>query len=112
MPQTFGIGHAVKMLEVAEGVQIEPAMTTNSLAVLKRMVAVENFVTLIGEFAARREVASGELTTVPVDHPVFQSTHARLIVRTGRLLTPGPMELLKWIQRRLSVFSVEGVHMS
>ncbi|AXF00494.1 LysR family transcriptional regulator [Paraburkholderia hospita] len=111
MPQTFGIGHAVKMLEIAEGMQIEPAMTTNSLAVLKRMVAVENFVTLIGEFAARREVASGELTTVPVDHPVFQSTHARLIVKTGRLLTPGPMELLKWIQRRLSVFAVEGVHM-
>ncbi|MBN3762972.1 LysR family transcriptional regulator [Burkholderia sp. Ac-20365] len=105
MPQTYGIGHAVKMLEIAEGMQIQPAMTTNSLAVLKRMVATENFVTLIGEFAAQREVASGELTTVPVDHPLFQNTHARLLVKTSRPLTPGPLELLKWIQERLSMFS-------
>jgi DNA-binding transcriptional LysR family regulator len=81
-------------------------MTTNSLAVLKRMVATENFVTLIGEFAARREVASGELTTVPVDHPLFQGTQARLLVKSSRALTPGPLELLRWIQQRLSVFSV------
>ncbi|MEM5370395.1 LysR family transcriptional regulator [Paraburkholderia azotifigens] len=105
MPQSFGIGHAVKMLEIAEGMQIQPAMTTNSLAVLKRMVAAENFVTLIGEFAARREVASGELTTVPVDHPLFQGAQARLLVKSSRALTPGPLELLRWIQQRLSVFS-------
>jgi DNA-binding transcriptional LysR family regulator len=105
MPQTFGIGHAVKMLEIAEGMQIEPVMTTTSLTVLKRMVADGNLVTLIGEFAARREVDSGELTTVPVDHPLLRSTHARLLVKASRSLTPGPMELLKWIQQRLPVFS-------
>ncbi|KGW45228.1 bacterial regulatory helix-turn-helix, lysR family protein [Burkholderia pseudomallei MSHR684] len=31
MPPTFGIGHVVKMLELAENIEIRPTLTTNSL---------------------------------------------------------------------------------
>jgi DNA-binding transcriptional LysR family regulator len=105
MPPTFGIGHVVKMAELAENVTIRAAMTTNSLSALKRFVTADNFMTLIGEFAAYREIASGELTTVPIAHPLFEGAQARVLVKTDRPLAPGPLELLKWIRERMPMFS-------
>jgi DNA-binding transcriptional LysR family regulator len=105
MPATFGIGQAAQMLEFAENIQIRPTLTTNSLTALKRFVASENFVTLIGEFAAYRELASGELVIVPIDHPLFQGTKARLLVKSARPLAAGALELLEWILRRMSMFA-------
>ncbi|MFM0728826.1 LysR family transcriptional regulator [Paraburkholderia strydomiana] len=105
MPPTFGIGHVVKMAELAENVTIRATLTTNSLSALKRFVTAENFMTLIGEFAAYRELASGELTTVPIAHPLFEGAQARVLVKTDRPLAPGPLELLKWIQECMPMFS-------
>jgi DNA-binding transcriptional LysR family regulator len=105
MPPTFGIGHLVKMTELAENVAIGATLTTNSLSALKRFVTVDNFMTLIGEFAAYREIASGELTAVPIAHPLFSGARARVLVKTGRPLAPGPLELLRWIQERMPMFS-------
>lgn len=108
MPSTFGIGHVVSMLELAENISIRPTITTNSLSALKRFVTAENFVTLIGEFAAYRELASGELTTVPIAHPLFEGVQARALVKTGRPLAAGPLELLSWIQERMPMFATRG----
>jgi DNA-binding transcriptional LysR family regulator len=105
MPPSFGIGHVVKMLETTDGFAIRPALTTNSLGALKRIVATENFMTLIGEFAARRELASGELAVVPIAHPLFASAQARLLVKTGRPLAAGPQALLDWILARMPMFA-------
>ncbi|MEA3113078.1 MAG: hypothetical protein QOG58_2877 [Caballeronia sp.] len=105
MPSTFGIGHVVSMLELAENITIRPTITTNSLSALKRFVTVELFMTLIGEFAAYRELASGELTTVPIAHPLFEGVQARALVKTGRPLAAGPLELLNWIQERMPMFA-------
>jgi DNA-binding transcriptional LysR family regulator len=104
MPPTFGIGHVVKMLELAENITIRPTMTTNSLRALKRFVSAENFVTLIGEFAAYKELASGELTTIPIAHHLFEGAQARVLVKTDRPLAPGPLEMLRWIQERMPMF--------
>jgi DNA-binding transcriptional LysR family regulator len=105
MPSTFGIGHVVKMLEVAENIELRPALATNSLTALKRVVTAGEFVTLIGEFAAYREIAGGELTALPIRHPLFETTHARLIVKQGRPLAAGPLKLVRWIEEKLPVFA-------
>jgi DNA-binding transcriptional LysR family regulator len=105
MPPSFGIGHVVKTTELAENVPIPATLTTNSLCALKRFVTAHNFMTLIGEFAAYREIASGELTTVPIAHPLFSGAQARVLVKTGRPLAPGPLELLRWIEERMPMFS-------
>jgi DNA-binding transcriptional LysR family regulator len=105
MPATFGIGHAAKMLEFAENIEIRAALTTNSLTALKRLVASDNFVTLVGEFAAYREIAAGELTIVPIDHPLFRGAKARVLVKAGRPLVAAAHELLEWILRRMNMFA-------
>jgi DNA-binding transcriptional LysR family regulator len=99
MPATFGIGQATEMLAFSENIEIKPALTTNSLTSLKRIAATGRFVTLIGEFAARREIDAGELVTVPIDHPLFRGTQARVLVKSGRPLVAAASELLDWILR-------------
>jgi DNA-binding transcriptional LysR family regulator len=105
MPGSFGIGQAVDMLSRAEGVSIRPALTTNSLAALKRIAATGNFIALVGEFAAQREVRAGELATVGIDHALFRAIHARVLVRAGRPLAAAPDELLQWILRHMTMFA-------
>lgn len=105
MPATFGIGQATEMLAFTENIQIRPALTTNSLTALKRVAATGNFVTLIGEFAARREIDAGELAVVPIAHPLFSGTQARVLVKSGRPLAAAPSELLEWILRRMKIFA-------
>ena len=105
MPGSFGIGQAFDMLAHAENLQIRPALTTNSLTALKRVAATGNFAALVGEFAAHREVAAGELAIVPVDHALFRGIHARVLVRSGRPLAAAPNELLDWILARMPMFA-------
>ena len=105
MPGSFGIGQAVQLLAHAENVEIRPALTTNSLAALKRLAASGDFVALVGEFAARREVEAGELAVVAVDHALFRGIHARVLVRAGRPLAAAPRELLDWILRDMPMFA-------
>jgi DNA-binding transcriptional LysR family regulator len=104
MPARFGIGHAATLLEFAENIEIRPTLITNSLTALKRFVASANCVTLIGEFAAYREIAAGELTVVPIDHPLFRGIKARLLVKSGRPLVAAAHELLDWMLRRMTMF--------
>jgi len=105
MPGSFGVGQAVGLLSHAENVEIRAALTTNSLTALKRVAATGNFVALIGEFAAHREVAAGELAVVPIAHALFRAIHARVIVRAGRPLAAAPDELLAWILRDMTMFA-------
>ena len=103
MPATFGIGHAIEMLTRSEGIEVRATLTTNSLTALKRIASQGRFVTLIGEFAARREIDAGELAVVPIDHALFAGTQARILVKSGRPLAQAAGELLKWI-RGMSMF--------
>lgn len=104
-PSTFGVGHAIKMLEYAEKIELRPVLVSNSLAALKRLVESGDFVTLLGEFAAYREVANGSLAAVPIDHPLFQSVEAKILVKSGRPLTAPAQELLNWMLQRLPMFT-------
>lgn len=104
-PTTFGIGHAIKMLEYAEKIEIRPALVSNSLAALKRLVASGDFASLVGESAAYREIAKGSLAAVLIDHPLFLSVEAKLLVKSGRPLAAPAQELLNWMLQRLPMFT-------
>jgi DNA-binding transcriptional LysR family regulator len=104
MPPAFGIGHVVKMLEMTDDVSVRASVTTNSLSALKRLVAGGRFAALIGEFAAYREIAQGELAIVPIAHPLFENTQAKVLVKAGRPLAQGPQEVLEWILRGMGMF--------
>ncbi|GAA0766029.1 LysR family transcriptional regulator [Ideonella azotifigens] len=101
MPASFGVGKLIEMLAFTESIAIRPTLTTNSLTALKRMAASGHFLTLIGEFAAQREIESGELVALPVDHAMFRNAQAKLLVRAGRPLVAAANELLDWLLMRM-----------
>ena len=105
MPASFGVGHALSMVEFAENISIRATLVSNSLTALKQFVGYNNFMTLIGEFAAYREIAAGTLAVVPIDHPLFMGTQARLMVKAGRPLPAAALELLSHITRHMSMFA-------
>jgi DNA-binding transcriptional LysR family regulator len=104
MPAEFGLGKAVQLLAYSENLEIRPTFMTNSLASLRRFVANSNGITFIGGFSALREIANGELVTLPIDHPLFKKVKARLLVKSGRPLPMAATELLQWIRKRLIMF--------
>ncbi|MFM0212655.1 LysR family transcriptional regulator [Paraburkholderia sediminicola] len=105
MPPAFGLGQAVQMLAFADNLQIRPTLTTNSLTVLKRFVKKGEGATLMGSFAAMHEIAAGELIALPIEHPLFASAKARILVRAGRPLATAADELLRWMLERMSMFN-------
>jgi len=105
MPPAFGLGQIVQMLAYAENIQIRPTLTTNSLAVLRHFVKRHHGITLIGAFAAYRELGSGELVTLPIAHPLFEAAKARLLVKAGRPLGVAADTLLGCIVRDMSMFA-------
>ncbi|MGY2288262.1 LysR family transcriptional regulator [Pseudomonas sp. SDO528_S397] len=104
-PPTFGIGHAIALLENAEKIQVRPALVSNSLAALKRLVASGEFASLAGEFAAYREIDNGELASVSVDHPILRAVEAKLLVKSARPLAAPAQALLDWMLARLPMFA-------
>lgn len=105
MPPAFGLGQVVQMLAYTENVQIRPTLTTNSLAVLRHFVKRHDGITLIGGFAAYRELQSGELVTLPIAHPLFEAAKARLLVKTGRPMGVAANTLLDCILRDMQMFA-------
>jgi DNA-binding transcriptional LysR family regulator len=108
-PTTFGIGHAIQMLEYAEKIEIRPVLVSNSLAALKRLVAGGDFASLLGEVAAYREIATGSLVALPIDHPLLRGVEAKLLVKSGRPLAAPAQELLDWVLRRMPMFGSASV---
>ncbi|ATG21680.1 LysR family transcriptional regulator [Ralstonia pickettii] len=105
MPPAFGLGQVVQMLTYAEHIPIRPTLTTNSLGVLRSFVKRNNGMTLIGAFAAYRELRSEELVTLPINHPLFKAAKARLLTKAGRTLGVAAETLIALILRDMSMFA-------
>lgn len=104
MPPAYGLGQVIDMLAYAEHLRITPALTSNSLAVLKRFILRGNALTLTGEFAAVNEISHGALTSLPVSHPLCEGAQARILIKSGRPLSSAAGELLQWILTRMPMF--------
>ncbi|HDR9487183.1 LysR family transcriptional regulator [Burkholderia aenigmatica] len=105
MPPAFGLGQVAQMLAYTENLPIRPTLTTNSLAVLRHFVKRHEGVTLIGAFAAYRELESGELVALPIEHPLFDSAKARLLVKMGRPLGVAADTLLNCLLHDMKMFA-------
>ena len=108
MPVTFGLGQLVQALAFADNLRLAPVLTANSLHALIRFAKAGRGVVFATAFAARAELEAGTLISRPVDHPLFSSAQARVLVRGGRPLSKGADELLKRILHDMTVFQRHG----
>jgi DNA-binding transcriptional LysR family regulator len=104
MPVAFGLGQLMQALAFAENLRLAPVLTVNSLHVLIRFAKAGRGVVFATTFAARAELEARTLISRTIDHPLFSSAQARVLVRTGRPLSKGADEILKRILSDMTVF--------
>jgi len=104
MPPAFGLGQAALLIAFSEGLTLKPTLVSNSLAALRRFVVNGKGVTFIGSFSAFREIDSGDLMALEIDHPLCQNVYARLLVKHGRPLSIAAQEVLRRVKERMPMF--------
>lgn len=105
MPQGYGVGRLVELLEYAEHIRLRPTLSSNSVAGIKRFVQQTDGVTLIGVGpAVTPEIASGQFVALDVAHPLCASAQVQLLVRQGRPLPTAASRLLDEIRLQFAVF--------
>ena len=91
---SFRTRQLLKMAEMLEHTSLQPDITSNSIVLLKNLVANGEYLTLLPMLAVSEEVARGEFVAVRVDSSSLQDTSVHLISRLGRHLTPAPLRLM------------------
>lgn len=94
---SFKTRQLLRVAEAAERVTLQPAITANSLVMLKDLIRTGDFLTLLPLLAVSREVGRGELIAVPFQSNVLQDTSVQLMSRLGRHLPPAAHRLLNML---------------
>lgn len=105
MPASFGIGKAIETIAYVEHLQLNVAFSTNSVRSLIRYVRNNQTITFVGAHNAVAEEELGDVVALRVDHPLFLSSTACIIVKSGRAPTKAARALLGQIRSRSQIFS-------
>jgi len=103
---SYGTRQLLGLAEYAAKVKLTPALTSNSINVLKQFVRSGLGVTVLPEFAVTAELESGELHAIPIDDPVLEAAEAHLITRTGRKLSVAANRLVSYCSSLMQAFQV------
>lgn len=100
---SFGIRQILTLAEHQLGVTLNPTLTCNNIAMLKRY-SMQGGVTLLPAFVVDEEVQAGRLRTLPLHNEVFASSRVHLISRLGRQMSVGSSRLLALLLQEMSAF--------
>lgn len=101
MHEAYGTRQLVDAAMLLDRVRLAPAITTNSLSVLKRLVASGQTYTLLSPIAVAAELELGELAAIPVENALLSNSEAHLITRVGRQLSPAANRLLQHLSAQM-----------
>ena len=102
--KTYGTRQVVEAAMMMEKVRITPTITTNSMVLLKHFVMSGLGITLLPPFAARHEIASGGLCSIPINNPLLLGSEAHIITRVGRKLSMAANRLMQHLGSKMQVF--------
>ncbi len=91
---SFRTRQILKEVEIAEGITLQPSVTSNSIGLLKNLLQSGDLCTLLPLLAVAEEVERGEFAAVEVHGAALNGTSVHLMSRLGRRLTPAPLRLI------------------
>jgi len=91
---SFRTRQLLQIAEADEGVSLQPSLTSNSLTLLKSLLNVSEFVTVMPLLAVSKEIENGQFAAVPIDSPALHEASVQLISRLGRRLPPAPLRMI------------------
>ena len=98
----YRIRQLIHAAEQEEGVFLEAAMTTNSLALIIDFIKSGRGVSILPELVVQEELSTGEAHAVPTRNKTLNATKTSLIARLGRQLPIGAHRLSVDIERHLN----------
>lgn len=104
MPEDYGLGQITKLVAYSENIAIKPVLKTNSLSVLRQFVMNGDGATLIGGYSTFREIGTGELVALPIEHHLLLAARAELLVRKNRPLSVAAEEVVRRMRAEMSMF--------
>ncbi|VVE00917.1 LysR family transcriptional regulator [Pandoraea morbifera] len=104
MHGAYGTRQMMELAEQSEKRRLSPAVTTNSISVLKHFVRAGLGATFLPAFAVSQEIDAGILCALPIDHPILNRAEAHLVTRAGRRLSGAANRLLTHLASKMEAF--------
>lgn len=99
---SFRIRSLLEIAEREERVALQPLITTNSMLLMIECAMRGLGIAVMSELPVSRQIASGELVAISIDHPILKGTTADVITRLGRQMPSGAQLILDSLRRILS----------
>lgn len=100
-PRHFRLRQILAAAEMRSGVYLEPAITTNSIFVMREMVRQGVAAAILPQFSIWAELTEGSLVSVAIADDAMEDTTLSLILRAGRQLEGAPARLLNLIEAQV-----------
>ena len=97
----FRMRQLLHMAEVKAGLHLEPAITTNSMELLRQLVRRGSAITILPAFCVGDDVRSGGLIATEINEPLLNDTRTHVLTRGGRRLSPAARHLMQMVGSRL-----------
>lgn len=101
-PVSFGTRQLLENAARSDGLSLQFVITSTSSTVLYQYTEDSNSIAFGPAFAVRREVATGALVAIEIDHPALKRASAHLITRTGRNLSPSAHRMMEHLRLHLA----------
>ncbi|WP_322059964.1 LysR family transcriptional regulator [Paraburkholderia sp. J63] len=101
---TYGTRQMLQAVEFAERISLDPLVTTNSINIMKQFAKSELGIVVLPAFAVATELEAGELTAIPIEHPILENAEAHLVTRVGRKLSVAANKMLQMMSSQMTAF--------
>ena len=101
---TYGTRQMLQAVEFAERINLDPLVTTNSINIMKQFAKSELGIVVLPAFAVATELEAGELTAIPIEHPILENAEAHLVTRVGRKLSVAANKMLQMMSSQMTAF--------
>jgi DNA-binding transcriptional LysR family regulator len=104
-PKDFRIRQLLAVAETRQQVFLQPAITTNSIVLMRQTACSGRAVTILPRMAAMQELQDGSLVGVALDCEGLEMMSVALICRVGRQREGAPIRLLSTMEAKLRIWS-------
>ncbi|MGN6319122.1 LysR family transcriptional regulator [Trinickia sp.] len=102
MPPDFGLQTYIDAILADLGLTYVPAFRCDLFSTAAALAAQNLAVAFMTRRAAQERIAAGQVTAVPIDHPIARTFDRYVMTRVGRRLGPAANYLLREIVRLMS----------
>ncbi len=97
--RTFGLRRLIDDMVAAAGIELKPALVTNSIQSLRSFARAGLGLSILTRCATRRDVVEGRLVAVPLQGRNLRKACLKICVRNGRTLSPAARALARHLAR-------------